>query len=151
VRPEKESVKLAKKHGLSGSKIFTFVVLQYLLMPTVMGKIILEEMEFFAYHGCFQEEQVIGNRFVVSLEFETNTAAAEQSDQLHDTVNYQKVYNLVRAEMEAKSYLLEHLTRRIVDSIKGHFREISWLRVKVSKMNPPMGGKMRCVSLELED
>ena len=32
-----------------------------------MGKIILEQMEFYAYHGCFQEEQIIGNRFVVQL------------------------------------------------------------------------------------
>jgi 7,8-dihydroneopterin aldolase/epimerase/oxygenase len=115
-----------------------------------MSKILLENMEFFAYHGCFKEEQVIGNRFIVNLELETNTDAAELSDSLHDTINYQEVYNTVREQMSQKSHLLEHVGRRILDAVTARFEGISHLKVKVSKMNPPMGGKMECVSLEME-
>lgn len=114
-----------------------------------MGKIILEQMEFYAYHGCFQEEQIIGNRFIVQLELETNTTAAETSDKLHDTVNYQQVYNLVKAQMDVKSHLLEHVARRILDAVNDAFPAIISLRVRISKMNPPMGGKMHAVSVEL--
>jgi len=114
-----------------------------------MGKIILEQMEFYAYHGCFEEEQIIGNRFIVNLELETNTAAAEISDKLHDTVNYQKVYNLVKAQMDTKSSLLEHIGRRILDSVMTAFPVISSVKLRISKMNPPMGGKMHAVSVEL--
>jgi 7,8-dihydroneopterin aldolase/epimerase/oxygenase len=114
-----------------------------------MGKIILEQMEFYAYHGCFQEEQIIGNRFIVNLELETNTAAAEISDKLSDTVNYQQVYNLVKAEMENKSHLLEHIARRIVDKVMSSFPVISGIKLRISKMNPPLGGKMNAVSVEL--
>ena len=114
-----------------------------------MGKIILEQMEFYAYHGCFEEEQIIGNRFIVNLEINTNTASAEISDKLHDTVNYQKVYNLVKAEMEVKSHLLEHIGRRIIDSVMSAFPLITGIKIRISKMNPPMGGKMNAVSVEL--
>ncbi len=115
-----------------------------------MGKIILENMEFFAYHGCFKEEQIIGNRFLVKLEIETDTSKAEHSDHLHDTVNYQAVYQLVAEQMKVKSHLLEHIARRIIDAVMGAFPLITHLKVKVSKMNPPMGGKMEAVSVELK-
>ncbi len=116
-----------------------------------MAKILLEEMEFYAYHGCFKEEQVIGNRFLVNLEVEANTEAAERSDRLQDTLNYQAVYDQVKTAMEVKSHLLEHLCRRILDALSDSFPEIIRMKVKVSKMNPPMGGRMRCVSLEMEE
>lgn len=115
-----------------------------------MSKILLEEMEFFAYHGCFKEEQIIGNQFVVNIELETDTTQAEQSDDLHHTVNYQEVYNTVREQIAIKSHLLEHVGRRMVDAIMERFVAITYLKLKISKMNPPMGGKMKCVSLVLE-
>ena len=106
-----------------------------------MAQISLENMEFFAYHGCFAEEQVIGGRFLVSFWLETDTAEAAISDDLHKTVNYQKVYQLIKKEMELKSKLLEHVSLRILTTVCEHFPEISWAKVKVSKMNPPVGGK----------
>ncbi len=114
-----------------------------------MAKILLEEMEFYAYHGCYKEEQVIGNRFLVDLEVEVDTAEAEHSDRLSDTLNYQSVYAEVKTVMAEKNNLLEHLGRRILDALKTRFPEIKNIKLKVSKMNPPIGGKMRCVSIEL--
>ncbi len=115
-----------------------------------MARILLENMEFYAYHGCFAEEQVIGNRFLVDLEIDVDTSVAERSDRLHDTVNYQKVYDEIKEAMTHKSHLLEHLARRILDALGARFPGIRHMKVKVSKMNPPMGGRMRCVSLEME-
>jgi len=114
-----------------------------------MGKILLEGMEFFAYHGCFHEEQVIGTRFIVEVVLEVDTARAEVSDHLEDTVNYQSVYGLVRTEMEQKSHLIEHVGRRILDAIKGSFPEITSLQVTISKVNPPLGGKAKQVTCVL--
>jgi len=116
-----------------------------------MAKILLEGMEFYAYHGCFKEEQVIGNRFLVDLEIDVDTSIAEASDRLQDTVNYQAVYERIREAMGNKSHLLEHLARRILDALREAFPGIRKMKVKVSKMNPPLGGSMRCVSLEMED
>jgi 7,8-dihydroneopterin aldolase/epimerase/oxygenase len=115
-----------------------------------MSKILLENMEFYAYHGCFKEEQIIGNHFIVNLEIETDTSDAEFSDNINDTLNYQEAYNVVKEQMQQKSHLLEHVGRRILDALTQKFGNIGYMKVKVSKMHPPMGGKMQCVSLELE-
>jgi dihydroneopterin aldolase len=115
-----------------------------------MALILLENMEFFAYHGCFAEEQIIGNRFIVNLTIEADTAAAETSDNLHDTVNYQAVYNIVKKEMAIKSKLLEHVASRIANQVKKSFPHIDGLVVKVSKTNPPLGGKLENVSVQVE-
>jgi len=104
-------------------------------------------MEFYAYHGCFKEEQIIGTRFLVDLYLETDTGRAEKSDDLADTVNYQEVYLLVKKEMEIKSKLLEHVGRRILNAVMEKFPELRTAELKISKMNPPLGGKIKNVSL----
>ena len=114
-----------------------------------MSVISIEGMEFFAYHGCFKEEQVIGTKFSIDLFLETDTSKAEQSDSLQDTVNYQLVYQLVKKEMETTSKLLEHVGRRILDSISKKFPMVAHATIKIRKQNPPLGGKMDFVSLEL--
>jgi dihydroneopterin aldolase len=115
-----------------------------------MGLITIEGMEFFAYHGCFREEQVIGTRFLVDVFIETDTQAAELTDDLHKTVNYQAVYKCVKEEMAVKSKLLEHVGRRILDRIAGEFPQVTACRLKICKMNPPVGGKVQQVSVQLE-
>ena len=114
-----------------------------------MALIALEGMEFFAYHGCFSEEQIIGTRFVVDLYLETNTQEAEESDRLSKTINYQDVYLIVKEQMAEKSKLLEHVGRRILNVVVEKHPEIEFAEVKVSKMNPPLGGKIGSVSVTL--
>jgi len=114
------------------------------------GIIELEEMEFYAYHGCFREENVVGNRFIVNIAIKTDMTLPMKSDKINDALNYVKVYELVRHEMQQTSNLLENVTARIVDSLYRNFPQIKWTRVKVSKMNPPMGGQMKKVSVTLE-
>lgn len=116
-----------------------------------MGIIRLEGMEFFAYHGCFAEEQIIGTRFVVDLEFTYDTAKAEKGDHLADAVNYQDVYRIVKEEMDKKSYLIEHVGRRILDAVRASFPVISHAGIRISKVNPPIGGKVAQVCCMLED
>lgn len=115
-----------------------------------MSVISIEGMEFYAYHGCFAEEQLIGTWFVVDLFLETDTRKAEKTDTLHDTVNYLEVYQVVKREMAINSKLLEHVGRRILTAVKEGFPIVEHAKVKVRKMNPPLGGKMDFVSLTLE-
>ena len=114
-----------------------------------MGIIRIEEMEFFSYHGCFTEEQVIGTRFLVDFSLEVDTQEAEKSDNLKHTVNYQAVYQVIKAEMEIKAHLLEHVARRILDSVFNKFPSVNQATIKISKLNPALGGKMGCVSITL--
>jgi len=115
-----------------------------------MSVISIEGMEFFAYHGCFREEQLIGTKFRCDLFLEVDTTKAEQTDNLNDTVNYQEVYQTLKTEMDVKSKLLEHVGRRILERVKEKFPQVQHVRLKIRKLNPPLGGKMDFVSVELE-
>lgn len=112
-----------------------------------MGLIQIENMEFYSFHGHFKEERIVGNKFLVDLTIETDMKIPAETDNLKDAVNYQRIYELVKQQMELKSHLLEHIARRILDSIFGELNGISKITVKVSKMNPPMGGKIGSVSI----
>ena len=113
-----------------------------------MGLIQIEGMEFYAYHGHFEEERIVGNDFVIDLTLETNLEPAAHSDDIDDAVNYQEIYNLIKEEMKVKSALLENIADRIIEAIYIEFADqVEFVKVKVSKMNPPLNGKIRNVSI----
>ncbi len=114
-----------------------------------MGKITIEGMHFYAWHGYFESEQIVGNDFIVDVEMETDCEKAALSDNLEDALNYQAVYNLVKKEMHIKSRLLENVAKRILDAISEQFPSVKSARVKVSKLNPPMGGQVEKTSVTI--
>ena len=114
-----------------------------------MSWIAINDMRFYAHHGCFQQERRIGTHFRVDLQFETDTSRAEVSDNIDDTVSYLDVYQVVKREMGIPSNLLEHVARRIGEGIRNDFPSVETVRVKVSKLNPPLGGQMESVSVEV--
>lgn len=114
-----------------------------------MGMIQLENMEFYANHGCYKEEQIVGNQFLVDLTLHTNCDLPRQSDNIEDALNYLKVYEFIKEEMDIKSHLLEHVAGRILDRLYKEFNQIDKATVKVRKMNPPLGGKLESVSVTL--
>jgi len=115
-----------------------------------MGLIEIEGMEFYSYHGHFAEEQVVGNRFIVDLALITNCTKAAKSDDLTDALNYQSVYLIIKEEMQIKSHLLEHVAGRILSRLYKEYNTIEKAKVKISKMNPPMGGQIEKVSVTIE-
>ena len=115
-----------------------------------MGKIIIEEMEFYAFHGHYQEEQIVGNRFLVDLELECDLSEPAASDQLSDAVNYQQAYKLIKNEMRrTKSNLLENIGKRILDALFREMEGIDQATIRVRKMHPPMGGTIRSVGVTM--
>ncbi|MCX6326563.1 MAG: dihydroneopterin aldolase [Bacteroidia bacterium] len=114
-----------------------------------MGTIRIEDMEFYSFHGHFKEERIVGNKFLVDVNIETDMTMAAESDNLKDAVNYQRVYEIIKQQMDHKSHLLENIAGRILDAIYAEMDGIKKATVKVSKMNPPMGGKIGSVSVVL--
>lgn len=112
-----------------------------------MGLIQIEGMEFYAFHGHFREEQIVGNKFLIDVTLETDMDNAMESDNLKDAVNYQQAYEIVKQEMQKKSHLLEHIAGRILNALYAEMDGIKKATVKVSKMNPPVGGKTYSVSV----
>lgn len=101
----------------------------------------LKNMRFFAYHGVLPQERIIGNEFVVNMKFETDFSAACESDDVNDTVNYAHIFDLVKAEMQIPSNLLEHVAGRILKKIKENYPGIDAIEIRVRKMYPPVSGE----------
>lgn len=110
------------------------------LFDTTEGAIELEGMEFHAFHGCLEQERREGNTFVVDFYAETDLSSAADSDDLKDTVDYGRIYDIVAREMAIPSNLLEHVASRILRAVEDEFDELTYKRVRVSKKNPPVNG-----------
>ena len=108
-----------------------------------IGIIELEEMRFWAFHGCLESERRNGNLFLVDFRGELDMRKAAGSDNLEDTVNYGLVYDLVKEEMRVPSDLLENVAGRIVRRIAERFPEFVRFSVRVSKRRPPVGGPVQ--------
>lgn len=104
------------------------------------GIVALEGMEFYAYHGFYQEEREVGNKYVVDVSLKTNFSKAATSDDLEGTVNYETVYEIVKAQMAISNKLLESICKKIIDSIFKSLPSVLELTVSVAKQNPPIGG-----------
>lgn len=114
-----------------------------------MSKIKLENMEFHAYHGCLEHEQELGNTYLITVILDVDTSLAEVSDNLHDTLNYKHVYEIVKEQMNIPSKLIEHACNRIITAVFDKFNTVRKIEVQLSKLNPPIGGKAEKVTIEL--
>ncbi|MEQ8712752.1 MAG: dihydroneopterin aldolase [Cyclobacteriaceae bacterium] len=112
----------------------------------------LKGLEFYAYHGFFEEEQKLGNRFTIDLEINVDFAEAGKTDELAQTVDYGQVYEVVSSVMKSPAKLLETIATDINGDLLKAFPAIKTARVMVSKHNPPIGGlcEMAIVSLTSE-
>ena len=107
-----------------------------------MGLVALEGMRFHAYHGFYDEEQILGNYFVVDVKITTDIGAAAATDELHETINYEMIYEITRIVMEQPVRLLETLVDGIIAGLKHQFSSIQDVHVSIKKENPPLGGEV---------
>ncbi len=114
-------------------------------------QIVLERMHFYAYHGFFAQERIIGNDFYVTVTLEMDEASAQTTDNLDDTLNYQLVYDAVKDEMQHTAKLLEAVARRIATRLRKIHPLVKHVRVQLSKKNPPLGGQVDAVTLVVEE
>lgn len=105
-----------------------------------MGIISLEGIEFFAYHGYYDEEQKIGAKFAVDISVEADFTYAAEHDELTKTVDYETLYAIIKEEIKRPSKLLENIAKRIIDHTFQQFPNIHTAEVTISKFNPPVGG-----------
>ncbi len=112
-----------------------------------MGIIKIKNIRVYAYHGCLVEEGKIGSDYRVDLEVKANLKKSAKTDHLTDTVDYVHLNRIVKEEMAVRTKLLETVASTILDRILVELELVSWARVKVSKLNPPIGGNVNMVSV----
>lgn len=105
-----------------------------------IGIIELEDMRFWAHHGCLEFERTEGNLFMVDFRGEIDLSKVLVTGELADTVNYGDIYDVVKDEMAIPTDLLETITGRIVKRIAATFPDFEKFSVRVSKRRPPVDG-----------
>ena len=115
-----------------------------------MDKMVLHRMEYYGYHGVFEEERKLGQRFYIDLELEMDLREAGDQDDLTKTINYAEIHALVKSIVENKSFkLIEALGENIASSLFDTYTSINALTVKVTKPHPPFDIHFQGVTVEL--
>lgn len=113
-------------------------------------RITLERMEFHAFHGCYELERKVGNRFTVDLTITAELGSVAAEDCVEKAVNYLTVYEVVREQMRVTQRTIERVAMNIIEALYAAFPQIRHIACIVSKLAPPLGGKLDRVSVTLE-
>lgn len=116
-----------------------------------MGIIRLHNVRVYASHGCLKEETIIGSDYLVQLEVKADLQKAAATDDLNDTVDYVHLNRIIKEEMAVPSKLLEVVAKKINTRILEELPMVSYTKVCVAKINPPIGGDVASVEVCLED
>ncbi|MDE5636920.1 MAG: dihydroneopterin aldolase [Alistipes sp.] len=112
--------------------------------------ITLSDCEFRAFHGCYDLEQKVGNRFSVDVRITAELGDAAEKDAVERTVNYLRAYEVVRAQMAVTQRTIERVAENIIAALYGEFPSICRISCTVAKIAPPLGGKVGRVAVTLE-
>ena len=106
-----------------------------------MDRIFLRGMRFMACHGVLPHEREVPQPFEVDVEMGLDLRAAGESNDLGDTVNYAKVYDVVSTVLTVtRKYLIEAIAEEIADDLLRDFDSLRWVRVTVHKPAAPIDG-----------
>lgn len=107
-------------------------------------------VEVFAYHGCMDEEAKLGGKFIVDVALYTNFMTSAETDLLSDTIDYVRVREIIVEQMAIRSKLLEHVANRILQHFKAEFPRLQKAKIKIRKIDPPIGGVVKDVAVIIE-
>jgi dihydroneopterin aldolase len=114
-----------------------------------MGVIYVNEIEVYAHHGCLEEEAVIGGKYMIDAVFHVDVKRAAQYDDLDLTIDYVKVTEIVQKEMSIRAKLIESVGYRILHALQNEFPQADDIRLRLTKVSPPIPGQVGSVSIEL--
>ncbi|HAL82188.1 MAG TPA: dihydroneopterin aldolase [Mucilaginibacter sp.] len=107
-----------------------------------MITIAIHGAEFFAYHGFYPEEQKLGTKFIVDVEVDFTPVNNLKEDKIANTVDYERIYKVVIAQMKQTRKLIETVAQSIADDIKTLYPFVEKIHVSIKKINPPLAGKV---------
>jgi dihydroneopterin aldolase len=113
-------------------------------------KIILHNMVFRGRHGVHPAERELGQRFEIDIELGLDLSQAMTSDALPDTVDYSRLYAIVREEVEDHQYqLIEALAGAMVQRLMAEL-PITSVLVRVRKPHVPLNGMLSFAAVEIQ-
>lgn len=116
-----------------------------------MDKIHIKNLEVFARHGVFPEENALGQKFVVSAVLYTSTREAGGADDLAKSIHYGEVSRFITEFMEQNTFqLLETAAERLAEELLLNTERLEKIRLEIKKPWAPVGLPLETVSVEIE-
>ncbi|MEO6189041.1 MAG: dihydroneopterin aldolase [Saprospiraceae bacterium] len=113
-----------------------------------LGKLVLNELEFFAFHGYYEVEKKIKQKFIVDVEISIELSDKDKYN-IKDLANYEDVVSCIRAQIQISEELIENLAIRMSESVFSLSNHIVNCKLRITKY-PQVGQKMTGVSFEIE-
>lgn len=115
-----------------------------------MDKIKIENLEIFAKHGVFPEENVLGQKFVISVTLYTDTRKAGLTDELAKSIHYGEVSHLIKEYMEEHTFqLLETVVERLAQKMLLEIPGLHKVALELKKPWAPVGLPLESVGVEI--
>ena len=109
----------------------------------------VENLKIYAFHGCMDEEKVIGSDYVINMKAVCFVGEKVFNDDITQTVDYVDLARIAKREMAVRSKLLEAVIKRIIDASFKEIDSLEELCVSVSKINPPINADVKSVSVTM--
>ena len=111
-------------------------------MKTVL---FIDNLEVFANHGLFEEENKLGQKFIFDMECELNYKKAMFSDEMTDSISYADIAEVVVKTATTNTFnLLERLAGEILKNIFTEFSQIENINLKINKPGAPINHFEKC-------
>ncbi len=99
----------------------------------------LHNLHFNSFHGIHEEEKILGNEYFVDVSVEFHEEKRVITS-IHDTINYEDIYNIIKERMSVASPLLETVVMDIGNEIHHEFPQLRAINISLKKMHPPIEG-----------
>lgn len=116
-----------------------------------MDWIYIKDLEVFAKHGVFPEENVLGQKFLVSAALGTSTREAGQKDDLTKSIHYGEVSHFISRFLKEHTFkLLETAAEKLAEELLLKIDRLESVRLEIKKPWAPIGLPLETVSVEIE-
>lgn len=116
-----------------------------------LDRICIEGLEVFARHGVYPEENKLGQKFVVSVTFYTNTRCAGETDDLSGSINYGDAAHAIDEFLRAHTFkLIEAAAEGTAAMLLDRYPRAYGVRVRIEKPWAPVGLPLKTVAVEIE-
>jgi len=110
----------------------------------------VENLKIYAFHGCMEEEKIIGGDYVVNVCAVCSVGKKAFDDEIGGTVDYVDLARIAKREMSVRSRLLEAVVKRIIDCCFNEISVLDQISVTVSKLSPPIDADVESVSVSMD-
>lgn len=116
-----------------------------------MGKIIIKDLEIFAYHGVNPEEKENGQRFIIDIVATADLEKACLTDGIEFTTSYAKMIKTASAVfLEKKDDLIERAAYRVADALLSEYTKLFDVKVTVKKPDAPIKAVFGYAAVEIK-